>query len=176
MIGGGQDRIGAGGSPSAPDGAQHPHTSGGSHIPVVTGPLTSIANWDASPAVLAAETVSNLYRVRASDGSAMVMSARKAKGLGKKTSSYVQFMWNNDDSLIVELQADYSYWGLSIPSSAWPLLDGAGLLRPDGTSANFHLLIPADATHGDRLHCIERVFAAFINVLQPSGKVELSSF
>lgn len=145
-------------------------------IPIVEGEVTSKLRWEASPHELANDAVLNLYRLHTRGGTAMVLTATKAKGLGKRTSSYVQFMWNPDTSLIVEVQADYSYWGLSVPSSSWPLLDAAGLMRPNSDSANFHLVIPAHASREECVAQLSGVFESFQRVLQPSGRIRISSF
>lgn len=145
-------------------------------IPLVAGAITSNLKWEATPLDLANDAALNLYRLHSRGGTALVLSATKAKGLGKKTSSYVQFMWNPDTSLIVEVQADYSYWGLSIPSSSWPILNAAGLKQPDSESANFHLMISAGAIREERVAQLSRVFESFQRVLQPSGRIKISSF
>jgi hypothetical protein len=60
-----------------------------------------------------------------------MMTAKETKGLAKKTSSYVQFMWNYDGSLIVEVQGDYSYWGLSVQWDRWPPFESLGMTRSE---------------------------------------------
>ena len=145
-------------------------------IPEGTGPLTNSMTWGDSAFDIAHEAVQNLYRLRSAGKTAFVMSAKKASGLSKTVSSYVQFMWLEDDALVVELQADYSYWGLSIPSSAWANLEAAGLARPNGKDLNFHLSIPAGVDHSERLDVLVDVFDAFQAVMRPSKKIQQSSF
>ena len=144
-------------------------------IPEGSGPLVNSMTWDDSPSDLAQEAVMNLYRLRSAGKTAFVMSAKKANGLDKTVSSYVQFMWLEDDALVVEVQADYSYWGLSIPSSAWPNLEAVGLARPNGKELNFHLAVPGDATHSERLNVLLGVFDAFKTVMRPVKKIQQSS-
>lgn len=134
------------------------------------------AKWNSSASQLANETVENLYRLRSAGGKALVMNAKKTRGLSKKTSSYVQFMWNDDGSLIVEVQGDYSYWGLSVPSSKWGIMQASGLSVPTEGSGNFALLVPSDASMSEHATVLTRVFAAFLEVLQPDGKVIESYF
>jgi len=145
-------------------------------IPEGSGPATNSMTWNDSPSDIAQEAVQNLYRVRTAGNTAFVMSAKKASGLSKTVSSYVQFMWLEDDALIVEIQADYSYWGLSIPSSAWANLERAGLARPNGKDANFRLSIPAEVDPSERLNILVGVFDAFQRVMRPAKKIQLSSF
>ena len=144
-------------------------------IPEGSGPLVNSMTWDNSPSDLAQEAVMNLYRLRSAGKTAFVMSAKKASGLSKTVSSYVQFMWLEDDALVVEVQADYSYWGLSIPSSAWANLEAAGLARPNGKELNFHLLIPAEVDPSERLNVLAGVFHAFQTVMRPLKKIQQSS-
>lgn len=145
-------------------------------IPEGSGPLVNSMTWDNSPSDLAQEAVMNLYRLRSAGKTAFVMSAKKVSGLSKTVSSYVQFMWLEDDALVVEIQADYSYWGLSIPSSAWSNLEGAGLARPNGKDLNFHLLIPAGVDPSERLNVLAGVFDAFQTVMRPAKKIQQSNF
>ena len=145
-------------------------------IPKGSGPVTNSMTWGDSPFDIAQEAVQNLYRLRSAGKTAFVMSAKKASGLSKTVSSYVQFMWLEDGALVVELQADYSYWGLSIPSSAWANLEAAGLARPNGKDLNFHLSIPAGADHSERLDVLVGVFDAFQTVMRPAKKIQQSSF
>ena len=153
-------------------------TSGNSSIsiPKGSGSLTNSMTWGDSPFDIAQEAAQNLYRLRSAGKTAFVMSAKKASGLSKTVSSYVQFMWLEDDALVVELQADYSYWGLSIPSSAWANLEAAGLARPNGKDLNFHLSIPAGVDPSERLNVLEGVFDAFQTVMRPAKKIQQSSF
>lgn len=153
-----------------------PAGSAGAPIPSVGGPVAFAVSWSSAPDELASAALTNLYRINTSGGKALVMSAKKTKGLAKKTSSYVQFMWNDDDSLLVEVQGDYSYWGLSVPSDRWPYLESRGLTIPTGGVGNFGLRIQAGARHEQRLEVLAGVFEAFQVVLQPQGKVVESHF
>lgn len=132
--------------------------------------------WESSPSVIASDTVDQLLSIRASGGKALVMSAASVRGLMQETSSYVQFMWKRNGSLITEIQADYSYWGVTIPSSSWPELMNAGMEMPSSRSANFHQTIPKKTTSGDLIVRLTKVFAAFQSVIQPTGSIERSNF
>lgn len=147
------------------------HDPHGSPIPVVAGPISFSSSWSSEPPVLASDALMNLYRLANAGGSAMVMTTKKTKGLAKRTSSYVQFMWNDDRSLIVEIQGDYSYWGVSVLSSSWPLLERCGLSIPTGGVGNFGRIVPASSSHEDRLQALTDVFGAFVTVIQPTGKI-----
>jgi hypothetical protein len=162
---GGRARLGG---PAEPTNEHDPH---GSAIPAVAGPIQFTCSWEDDPQVLASEALMNLYRLLNAGGSALVMKTKKTKGLGKKTESYVQFMWNPDRGFVVEVQGDYSYWGLSIPSSAWPQLERCGLSIPTGGIGNFGRQVSGTASHDERLQVLTDVFGAFIAVLQPTGKI-----
>ena len=142
----------------------------------MSGPIAFAVSWSSAASELASAALTNLYRIQTSGGKALVMTAKKTKGLAKKTSSYVQFMWNDDGSLIVEVQGDYSYWGLSVPSDRWPYLESRGLTIPTGGVGNFGLTVPAGVPHEQRLVVLARVFEGFLVVLQPQGKVVESHF
>lgn len=136
----------------------------------------AVVTWESSPSSLAAFAVDHLLRIRSAKGKAMVMSASSTRGLMRETSSYVQFMWKRNGSLIVEIQADYSYWGLSVPASAWPELLKAGMALPNSQSANFHQLLPKNTSPGELSSSLAGVFKAFQSVIKPSGLIETSQF
>jgi hypothetical protein len=144
-------------------------------LPRVSGPIKFNCTWDDEPTELASDALSNLYRLAGSGGRALVMGAKKTKGLGRKVSSYVQFMWSAD-GLLIEIQGDYSFWGLSIPSRHWPQFESCGLTIPTRGVGNFSRRIVADASHEERLKALTDVFGAFLAVLNPSGKVDSSHF
>jgi hypothetical protein len=133
-------------------------------------------DWSSSPAQLAQDASSNLERLLTTGGKALVMSTKKTKGLAKKTASYVQFMWNEDGSLIVEIQADYSYWRVGVPESHFAYIRENGLSIPSSQSENFALLIPSGVTPEHRTATLEKVFQVFVNVIQPTGKILESHF
>ena len=139
-------------------------------------PRESIVTWSSSASAIAASAATDLLNIRASGGKALVMTAASAHGLAQETSSYVQFMWKRNGSLITEIQADYSYWGLSVPSSSWPELKSAGMEMPGSRSANFHQLIPKKISHGELIARLTMVFDAFQSVMQPTGPIETSRF
>jgi hypothetical protein len=134
------------------------------------------ANWSSSSTQLANETLENLYRLRAGGGTASVMNAKKTRGLSKKTSSYVQFMWNEDGSLIVEVQGDYSYWNISLSADQLTVFQSVGLTVPSADSGNFSLVVPASANMQEQARILTGVFQAFLSVLQPDGKIVESNF
>jgi hypothetical protein len=166
VFGGGRARLGGVAEP------KKPHDPHGSTIPAVAGPIEFVCTWEDDPHALASEALVNLYRLLNAGGSALVMKTKKTKGLGKKTSSYVQFMWGPDHDFVIEVQGDYSYWGLSVPSSAWPQLERCGLSIPTGGVGNFGRAVAGSATHEQRLQALTDVFGAFVAVLQPTGKIQ----
>jgi hypothetical protein len=142
----------------------------------VSGPIDFDCRWNSNAREIASCSLTNLYRLATSGGKAMVLSAAKAKGLGRRTSSYVQFMWEPGDVLLTEVQGDYSYWGLSVPSRHWPRLERAGLSIPSGEIGNFRLRIPGTASHEQRLETLADVFDAFKEVLEPVGRIQVKHF
>ena len=145
-------------------------------IPAVAGPVHFNCTWGNSPIEIASQTLTNLYRVRNSGGAVLILGTKKAKGLMKKTSSYIQFLWDDDEQLIVEIQGDYSYAGLSIQSHMWPILEGCGMSIPTGGIGNFTQAIPSSATHEQRLNRLTQVFGVFAAVIVPTGKISDSTF
>jgi hypothetical protein len=167
VFSGGRARLGG-----TPEPTNH-HDPHGSAIPAVAGPIEFTCTWEDDPHALASESLMNLYRLLNAGGSALVMKTKKTKGLAKKTSSYVQFMWGSDRDFVIEVQGDYSYWGLSVPSSSWPQLERCGLSIPTGGVGNFGRAVSGSATHEQRLQALTDVFGAFAAVLQPTGKIHL---
>lgn len=147
----------------------------GPGLPKVSGPIKFDCTWSDEPRELASEALTNLYRLAGAGGKALVMTAKKARGLGRKVSSYVQFMWS-DEGLLVEIQGDYSYWGLSVPSRYWAQFESCGMSIPTGGVGNFRRQIGPGADHGERLQALTDVFGAFLAVLDPSGRIEVTHF
>jgi hypothetical protein len=144
-------------------------------IPAAQGPISFASTWKESATILAEETLANLYRLLTARKKALVMKTKKATGLAKKVESYVQFMWTDDD-LIVEIQADYSHWGVSVPSQAWPQFEREKLSLPGQKSANFQRLVPISLPHDQKLVALSGIFSVFQNVLEPTGKILESYF
>lgn len=137
----------------------------------VSGPIKFNLTWSANPPELASETLTNLYRLVGSGGRALVLKTKKAKGLGKKVSSYVQFMWTEDE-ILSEIQGDYSYWGLSVPSKHWSQFERCGLIVPTGGVGNFQRRLQPSISHEEKLKALTEIFGAFISVLQPTGSIQ----
>lgn len=145
-------------------------------VPAVAGPVHFNCTWGNSPIEIASQTLTNLYRVRNSGGAVLILGTKKAKGLMKKTSSYIQFLWDDDGQLIVEIQGDYSYVGLSVQSHMWPILEGCGMSIPTGGIGNFTQAIPSSATHEQMLNRLTQIFGVFAAVIVPTGKILDSTF
>lgn len=144
--------------------------------PPVKLDLSFSAKWTSSTAQVANETLEMLHRLRLGGGTALVMNAKKTRGLGKKLTSYVQFMWNDDGSLVAEVQGDYSYWGLEVPTDKARMLQDCGLAAPSTDSPNFSMLVPAGADLQEQQSILISVFEAFQEVLQPDGKIHSTHF
>ncbi len=133
-------------------------------------------SWYSDPIDLANHAYSRLLQIRESGGDVLVMNAKKTRGLSGDASSYLQFMWGADGDLVVEIQGDYSYCGLSIASNRWPILQEVGMQTPVAGAGNFVQVIPSSWTPEQFKNRLTQVFRAFVVVLAPVGEISEISF
>jgi len=133
-------------------------------------------SWSSDPDDLANHSYLRLLQIRADGGSVLVMNADKTRGLSSETSSYIQFMWQEQGALIVEIQGDYSYWGLSIASNRWPIFHECGMQTPTGGVGNFVQEIPESWSPEKVKNVLSKIFRAFLVVLAPVGDVREATF
>lgn len=130
--------------------------------------------WADGPAVIARQTLGDLRRLAGNDGSALILNAETTSGLLLPVPSYVQFEWDGDE-LVVEVRADYAYWGLCIPSAGWSTLEACGLAKPNDARPNYNLVIPGWVDDEERLSILVGVFDAFLSVLRPTGPIVVTT-
>ena len=145
-------------------------------IEVMRSQLSGECSWTSDPAELADYSIARLLGIREQGGSVFIMNAPKTRGLSGEASSYIQFMWHDEGDLVVEIQGDYSYFGLSIASNRWPILQEAGMQTPVAGAGNFVQVIPASYSHEQFSSRLAEVFRAFIVVLAPVGDIVEASF
>jgi hypothetical protein len=143
---------------------------------VMNSQLSGECSWTSDPSELADYSFARLLGIREQGGSVFIMNAPKTRGLSGEASSYVQFMWHDEGDLVVEIQGDYSYFGLSIASNRWPILQEAGMQTPVAGAGNFVQVIPASYSHEQFRSRLAQVFRAFIVVLAPVGDIVEASF
>ena len=138
--------------------------------------LSGDCSWTSDPAELADYSFARLLDIREQGGSVFIMNAPKTRGLSGEASSYIQFMWHDEGDLVVEIQGDYSYFGLSIASNRWPILQESGMQTPVAGAGNFVQVLPASWSHEQFRGRLRQVFRAFIVVLAPVGDIVEVSF
>ena len=108
-------------------------------------------------------------------GGGVVLGAESTTGAVKSASSYIQIHWDLNGDLLVEIQGDYSYWGLAVPSSLWPQLLEVGVHRPSAENPNFHCRIPASSTPSEMAVWIIQIIETFIEIFCPVGMIQMST-
>lgn len=137
--------------------------------------IAFLCSWDSASHILTAEVLANL-RLLQSKGGIVLSVHGSIFGLLKETMSYVQFMWLEDGSLVVEVAGDYSHDGLALPPTVKTLFENCGLtLVPEGMG-NFGLVIDGTLYEEDRKKILDGIFAAFNAGLRPSGPLGVEYF
>lgn len=132
-------------------------------------------SWDSASHILAAEVLANLRLLQSKGGMVLIVNG-SIFGLLKETMSYIQFMWLEDGSLVVEVAGDYSHDGLALPPTVTTLFENCGLtLVPEGMG-NFGQVIDGTAHEEERKKILEGIFAAFYAGLRPSGSLGVDYF
>ena len=141
-----------------------------------TSTESSILNWETQAIDIAMQVVDVLATEFTESGEGVILAAETTAGAVEPASTYLQIFWDfeNSGDLLVEIQGDYSYWGLAVPSSLWPQLLEVGMHRPNAENPNFHCRIPASTSPRDTADWIIRLFETFVEIFRPVGIVQLS--
>ena len=133
-------------------------------------------DWETPAIDIAMQVVDWLANELTQSGQGVILAAETTAGAVKPASTYLQIFWDFEDSgdLVVEIQGDYSYWGLAVPSSLWPQLLEVGINRPDAANPNFHCRIPASTSSQDMTDQIVQIFNTFIETFRPVGAIQPS--
>ena len=133
-------------------------------------------NWETPAIDIAMLVVDWLENELTQSGQGVILAAETTAGAVKPASTYLQIFWDfeNSGDLLVEIQGDYSYWGLAVPSSLWPQLLEVGINRPDVANPNFHCQIPASTSSKDMAERTVQIIKTFIEVFRPVGTIQLS--
>ena len=95
--------------------------------------------WQSDSSKIAIDAVERLRNLQQIGKSVLILSAETADGLKSKVSTYLQFKIVNKKKLLVEVQGDYSYWGVSVPSGEWHNFVTLGFSSPSSINGNFSI-------------------------------------
>jgi len=140
-----------------------------------TSTESGILNWETPAIDIAMLVVDWLATEFTESGEGVILAAETTAGAVEPASTYLQIFWDfeNSGDLLVEIQGDYSYWGLAVPSSLWPQLLEVGLHRPNAENPNFHCRIPASTSPRETADWIVRLFETVVEIFCPVGMIQL---
>ena len=95
--------------------------------------------WHSDSSKIAIDAVERLRDLQQAGKSVLILSAKTADGLKSTVSTYLQFKIVNKKKLLVEVQGDYSYWGVSVPSGDWHNFATLGFSTPSSINGNFSI-------------------------------------
>ena len=142
-----------------------------------TSTESSILNWETPAIDIAMLVVDWLATEFTESGEGVILAAETTAGAVEPASTYLQIFWDfeNSGDLLVEIQGDYSYWGLAVPSSLWPQLLEVGVHRPSAENPNFHCRIPASSTPSEMAVWIIQIIETFMEIFCPVGMIQMST-
>jgi len=96
-------------------------------------------SWTSAPRKLGEEIFNHLRSLQQSGRKVLILNAEFASGLRVPVSTYFQFKILNRKTLLAEIQGDYSYWGVTVPSGEWYKFNNVGFASPSAANGNFSM-------------------------------------
>jgi len=101
----------------------------------------------------------------------LIIHAEIANGLRTQVSTYLQFKILDSKKLLTEIQGDYSYWGVAVPSGEWHRFQSLGFDVPSSTNGNFSNTFSRFDDDEALIEWLSEVINVMQGVLQPVGVV-----
>ena len=132
--------------------------------------------WQSDPSKIATDAVTRLRNLQQISKSVMIFSAETAGGLQSIVSTYLQFKVINKKKVLVEVQGDYSYWGVSVPSGEWHNFATLGFSTPSSINGNFSITYK-DLRDDEPLKVwLSQVIQLMQHVIKPRGDIGIRFF
>lgn len=132
--------------------------------------------WQSNPSEIATDAVARLRNMQQIGKSVMILSAETAEGLQSIVSTYLQFKIINKKKVLVEVQGDYSYWGVSVPSGEWHNFATLGFSTPSSINGNFSITYK-DLRDDEPLKVwLSQVIQLMQQVIKPRGDIGIRFF
>ena len=132
--------------------------------------------WHSDSSKIAIDAVERLRDLQQAGKSVLILSAKTADGLKSTVSTYLQFKIVNKKKLLVEVQGDYSYWGVSVPSGDWHNFATLGFSTPSSINGNFSITY-TDFRDDEPLKVwLSQAIRQMQQVIKPCGDIGIKIF
>lgn len=132
--------------------------------------------WVDEPDEIAQMICSQLRNVQRANKSVVIINAETANGLRSPVSTYLQFKILDSKKLLTEIQGDYSYWGVAIPSGEWHRFQSLGFEVPSSANGNFSTVFSQFDDDAALTEWLSEVINVMQRVLQPTGSLGIRFF
>ena len=132
--------------------------------------------WQSDSPKIATDAVARLRNLQQIGKSVMIFSAETADGLQSTVSTYLQFKVLNKKKLLVEVQGDYSYWGVSVPSGEWHNFATLGFSTPSSINGNFSITYKDFRDDEPLTVWLSQVIRLMQQVIKPRGEIGIRFF
>ncbi len=136
------------------------------------GPVT----WESESVRIASNIVERLRSAQSEGQSVLIASAEHATGLRENVSTYLQFKILNKKKLLVEVQGDYSYWGVSVQSRDWTKFTVLGFASPSSSNGNFSIVYQDFRDDRKIQEWLAHAVSSMQEVLEPKGEIIYKCF
>jgi hypothetical protein len=133
-------------------------------------------SWTSPSSKLGTEIFNHLRRLQQSGRKVLILSAESASGLRVPVSTYFQFKILNRKTLLAEIQGDYSYWGVTVPSGEWHKFNTVGFASPTAANGNFSMNFNDFRDDGDLKAWLVKAVEVMQNVIKPEGPIGVRFF
>jgi hypothetical protein len=127
--------------------------------------------WVDQPDEIAQTIGSQLREVQRGKKSVLIINAEAADGLRTQVSTYLQFKILSSKELLTEIQGDYSYWGVAIPSGEWHRFQSLGFDVPGSANGNFSTVFSQFDDDEALTEWLSEVINVMQLVLKPTGSL-----
>ena len=132
---------------------------------------TDTPAWVDQPDEIAQTISGQLREVQRGKKSVLIINAEAADGLRTQVSTYLQFQILDSKKLLTEIQGDYSYWGVAIPSGEWHRFQSLGFEVPSSANGNFSTVFSQFDDDAALTEWLSEVINVMQRVLQPTGSL-----
>ena len=140
------------------------------------GRAGGVTSWTDEPNRIAESICDQLRGLARANKSVLIVSSELAEGLRVEVSTYLQFKIMSSKKLLTEIQGDYSYWGVSVPSGDWHRFQSLGFTAPSSANGNFSTVFDQFGDEEALREWLSDVVNLMQKVLQPTGELGIRFF
>lgn len=133
-------------------------------------------SWTSPSSKLGEEFLNHLHSLQQSGRKVLILNAEFASGLRVPVSTYFQFRILNRKTLLAEIQGDYSYWGVTVPSGEWHKFNTVGFSSPTAANGNFSMNFKDFRDDGALRAWLVKAVEPMQSVIRPEGAIGVRFF